>query len=442
MRAWNILTKASLASLFLLLMITSVRAFGVSPTDIDSQYLRPGASLEEEFTLSRTDALEEMNVSIEPSLSGIESWFTYEPGANFVFGKGESTKTFKVKVSVPSDAEYKNYTGVIRVSAVNSNLSAGGVSIAQGVRLEVNLTVTKEEYRSLSILSIKALDSEVGKPIRIELVGQNHGNVDASPVVKIKVMNLLMEVLEEKELANFGFIQPNQTGTLIAEFETDLPSGEYYIEVQALLDGDILRSERLVFNINNISKETEDTQNTSFISSIKEFFKSNGRYALVLTSGMVLAIGVEITTYLVSGKIWAKKLAEGIILKSRVFRLGSNKYARAAFAFAMGFLIFLIAAIHPFIVKVLDRNTNSETLGVQDLGEADSSLEVVNPSIPIEYNIYEYPDEDSRILYIASDGEQFNVIEERDGWYKVQLYENTSGWLKKSIVKSSVTVDN
>ena len=57
----------------LLNTISAYAGFGVSPTDLSHEYLKPGSTFEKEFTLSRSDNLEEMDIHIEPDFTNISS---------------------------------------------------------------------------------------------------------------------------------------------------------------------------------------------------------------------------------------------------------------------------------------------------------------------------------------------------------------------------------
>ena len=355
MKSLKFLKNITLGLTILLISYISVHAgFGVSPTNINSEYLKPGASFTQEFTLSRSDATEDMNVQIVPDLGSIDSWFTFDPGKTFIFKKGQTTQKFKVIVKVPSDAQYTDYKGVIRVNALPTDQAVGGVSITQGVRLDAGLTVTEQDYRALSILSIKALDSQEGKPIRIEIVGQNDGNVDATPTVKVTVMDMLMNVLEEHEVANFGFVKPNETETLIAEIESKLPTGEYFIVVQVLLDGKVLREERLVFNIVNIpgeDKEQEEEKTGFQVGSIFTGFKDNVIY--IFMSSLLVA-----TAYLVLEKIWQIKKYKDVVNKQWAILLGSKKASRLVISLVLGISVLLLTVLAPILKHITWESLN------------------------------------------------------------------------------------
>jgi hypothetical protein len=419
--------------LLFLSTISAYAGFGVSPTDFNHQYLKPGLTFEKEFILSRSDSLEEMDISIQPSFEGIDSWFTYTPSQNFKFKRGQKTTTFKIKVEVPEDADYKDYNGVFRVLAVPSNQDVKGISITQGIRLDSGLVVTEVNVTLLSITSIKALDSELGKPIQIQITGENQGNVEVSPTLKVKIMDLNMNVLEEHEIADFGTIKPNQTSQLTAEFDTNLPSGEYFIEVTALLDGVELRTERLVFLINNIPEEKTEEKESGFgmLNSILADVKENLPYILI-------AVIFLIAIYYLLEKMWRMKDLRQKTEKWWAILLGSKKYSRMVLSFILALQIMLILILYPLLSLKHEgyEFEDGETQGAQDSKLEYPTLNVF-PSIEVKgYLLYESPNTNSKSIYTAGEDERFEVEEESGDWYKVLLKDGTYGWLQKSIIKA------
>lgn len=444
MKMKKITNKLLLTGILFLLSTIYVHAgFGVSPTDLDHKYLKPGLSFEKTFTLSRSDSLEEMDIYIEPDFDSISSWFTYQPSKTFKFKRGQTTATFTIITNVPENAPYQEYEGVFRVKAVPSSQNIRGISIIQGVRLDAGLVVTEVDVKSLRITAIDALDSEVGKSIQIQITGTNDGNVDASPTLKVPIMDLNMNVLEEHEIENFGTIGPNETATLIAELETNLPTGEYFLGVKVYLDDTLLREDRVVFNINNIPEEKtpdEEVEKTSFINSIMGDIGSNLQHILI-------SIFILIIVYILLDLIWKKKDLKEETQKWWAVLLGSKTLTRALLSFFIALQIMLILILYPLVgmdrknipnTPEVEETESGETQGVKDVKY--KPLDVL-PSIEVDgYNIYEKSDTNSKVIYIARENETFDVVEERDGWYKVLIldddYEILYGWLPQSIVKS------
>jgi len=439
--------------IFFLSSVPSFAGFGVSPTDISYENLKPGATFTKTFTISRSGDLNEMQISVEPDLNTIDSWFTYSPGKTFAFPQGQSTTQFEITVDVPDNTPYESYSGVIRLIATPTDQEVRGVTITQGVRLDAGLVVTESDIRDLTITAISIQDSTLNEPITLEITGENQGNVDASPTVHVNIMDLQMNVLEQHDIANFGFIKPNEKDTLYAQFETNLPTGEYFIEVHVLLDGEELREDRLVFQINNIpsdENEQDDTKSIGFISDIKDFFVKNWTY--------VASIGVasvfEISTYTLISSIWTKGLrikGKNIPPKNKKkwwkLLFGSMESTRMALSFGLGFIVFVVMSslLNTKDIKRIEfaelTNDTQSVQGVKDTVLDDPILKVFPPIELDKYLVYEYPNNTSSVIYEAAENEKFDVIEENEDWYKILLPNNKLGWLQKSIVKSAVTAD-
>jgi len=424
--------------LILFSAVSTYAGFGVSPTDLSHEYLKPGSTFEKEFTLSRSDNLEEMDVHIEPYFDNISSWFTYSPSQNFKFKKGETTTTFKIIVKVPSDAKYQSYNGVFRVTATPSGADIKGVAIAQGVRLDSGLVVTEANQKLLSITAIKALDSILNEPIKIEITGKNEGNVEVSPTVRVRVMNLNMEVLEEHEISNLEAIKPNETKTIIAQFKTNVPTGEYFLEVIVLLDGQELRKERVVFTINNVPteepSENNKTEEATFISSLSKDIQKAWPYILISVVAFIII-------YILLERMWKKDNLKESKEKWWGVLLGSRKYSRIVLSLFVSLEILFLAILYPLAKdkEIKEDVKNGQTQGVQDIKIEYPQL-IVSPPISVnKYPIYKEADINSEIIYEAGDDENFTVIEETADWYKISLKNNTDGWLLKSFVKSKLT---
>ena len=424
--------------LILFSAVSTYAGFGVSPTDLSHEYLKPGSTFEKEFTLSRSDNLEEMDVHIEPYFDNISSWFTYSPSQNFKFKKGETTTTFKIIVKVPSDAKYQSYNGVFRVTATPSGADIKGVAIAQGVRLDSGLVVTEANQKLLSITAIKALDSILNEPIKIEITGKNEGNVEVSPTVRVRVMNLNMEVLEEHEITNLETIKPNETKTIIAQFKTNVPTGEYFLEVIVLLDGQELRKERVVFTINNVPteepSENNKTEEATFISSLSKDIQKAWPYILISVVAFIII-------YILLERMWKKDNLKESKEKWWGVLLGSRKYSRIVLSLFVSLEILFLAILYPLAKdkEIKEDVKNGQTQGVQDIKIEYPQL-IVSPPISVnKYPIYKEADINSEIIYEANEDEKLTVIEETNDWYKVSLQNNTNGWLPKSLAKSKLT---
>lgn len=448
-------------AIMLLGSASAYAGFGVSPTNIYNEYLKPGSKFERTITLSRSDPIDDLDIIIEPSLGEIESWFRYEPGLKFVFPRGANRISFKVLVDVPQDATYRGYEGVIRVKATKKGEDVKGVSIVKGARLDVDLATTQTNFSLLNVKTLKMLDSVDGEPLKLEIIAENEGNVEISPNAKIVIKNLQMEDLEEHEANGFGSIKPNETGTLYATFNSSLPEGEYFVEASVLVNSDVVRKERLVFRINGQPSADSEKEDNKLIGGLMKFMQENGVYILVV---VILAV----LLYLAITKVWNIKRFEKIKGEKWAKLLGVEVRNRVLLSILLSIVITggYIAISKEVASRQEERKiakekeleakeqkdpegieltitTGTEVKGVQtntDLDVNGEPLFVGGEKVdgkPI-YPIYTQPDKNSYVVYRAREDEQFTVIDERADWYRVEIKgEGVSGWLEKSSVKSS-----
>lgn len=440
----NTLQKFLLGVGILLLSSVATHAgFGISPSDINHEYLKPGSSFTTEFLLSRSGSLSEMDIVVEPDLGPINSWFTFKPGRIFKFAEGQRTMSFQVIVNVPQTAEYKEYGGSLRLKAVPSGQAVKGVTVAQGLKVNAGLTLTEEDIEKLEITAIKVEDVIKGNPVKVDVVGRNEGNIDSSPIAKIKIMDLQMNVLEEHEISNLGTIVANEVKTLTGQFITDLDLGEYFIEVDVLLGDQSLRKERLVFKITEVPPVVDSTkkEEISTSSPIITFLQNNKKYVLWIVVGILAAIII----YFLIDRLWKDKPVEE---KEKVaaVALGSKPSTRQMLSIAFGFLVFLglfSAALTEVEVKeTLVKDSKKEVQGIEDttVKQSEPMLNVLPAAETKDsYPVFSRPDTSSSILYEAKDGETFDVLETLNGWYKVSLKNGDIGWVSETSVKSKTT---
>jgi len=443
----NTLQKILLGVGILLLSSTVIHAgFGISPSDINHEYLKPGSSFTTEFLLSRSGSLDEMDVVVEPDLGPINSWFTFKPGKIFKFEKGQRTMSFEVVVNVPQTAEYKEYGGSLRLKAVPTGQAVKGVTVAQGLKVNAGLILTEEDIEKLEITKIEVNNVVKDHPVKVDIVARNQGNVDSSPIAKIKIMDLQMNVLEEHEISNLGTISPNEVKTLTGQFITELDLGEYFIEVDVLLGDQSLRKERLVFKIIkmppvvNTTKTTEDTTGSSL--PIITFFQNNKTYILWIVAGILAAIII----YFLIDRIWKDKSAEEKE-KGASIALGSKPSTRQMLSIAFGFLVFVglfSASLSEIKVKeTIVKDGKKEVQGAVDTTIKNEPMLNVLPATESKtqtaYPVFSRPDVSSSVIYEAEDGETFDVLDTSKGWYKVALSDGSIGWVSETIVKSKTT---
>jgi hypothetical protein len=431
--------------------ISVFAGFGVSPAEIIQNHLKPGAHFEQQLILSRADANEDLKIKIEPELDEFTDWFSFKPGEELIFKKGVQRLPLTVVVDVPSDVEYQSYIGKIRILASPFDSDLSGVSVVKGARVDVSLITTELDVTLLVINQIKAADVLKGEKIRLGLLTTNNGNVPASPSrVKLTILNLLQEPLQELEATDIEQVLPNETKEIFVDFEADLDKGEYFGEVEVYLGEELLRKDRVVFQVNEdiVGKQGEtDVFELSFLTSLKDYVENNSEVLLYIaliygsvSLGVILVLlrGIEIT---------ARGKAIMIVLLLAIF---------------VSLISLLTAAFVNWQNESMDQENTVSEEDFDDSQEIEESqvvpevqgvttsdverTEVVAQPVvvgdknkPDGFFVYVEPNSKSQVIYVANSGETFSVLDQQDEWYKVLLTNGDVGWLmKKDIAKEEV----
>jgi hypothetical protein len=161
-----------------------------------------------------------------------------------------------VRVKVPDDAEFKNYTGKIRIKtgAPDDSVSGGAVSISLGAQVDINLNVIDKEIFDFRVRRINISDLNEGHKfawlyfpgkIEFKMLLENIGNVNVAPTkVQFRIFDSSGTVLleETKHTNRIKKIAPYATEEVLAELPTRLPSGSYLARYQ-IFNGDEVKQE-------------------------------------------------------------------------------------------------------------------------------------------------------------------------------------------------------
>ena len=428
MRNIKLLTLFLIALLPFLMVKPAFAGFGVSPAEIYNDSLKPGSTFEKEIVLSRSDPEENLKVIIETDLNETESWIRFEPGKEFIFPKGETRKTIKAIVSIPNNAELKNYKGLLRIKASSADTSNSGVSIVQGARMEVTLITTSINVDILSIKSLNIPDVDFQKPIKLLVSVQNGGNTEIAPSkIILEIQDLTKNIIETQEVTKLEKTPSNTTKEIIAEFKNNLNSGEYFGIVKVYLDDKLLRSDRLVFRVGAPPEGYNPaTGKTNLFSKIITTIKNNRveTVAFILIPLFPIIIG-----YVLFKKSKSKKL-------KTIFLIATIGYAIIAFT-----LLYLYHQNRQVnLAKPGDKgNVQGEIIEITptNIPKADSQSSLIINNNNANYPIYRIPDLNSPVVYVANENEKLSVVSEQDGWYQVLTGKGTGGWLPKTSVKKT-----
>jgi len=226
--------------IFLLLKASFASAgFGISPPYIRNENLVRGSRYEQKIVLVRGEPTEDLKAQLVINVSGANDWISIDKGTEFILPKGEKKVPIVVKVDVPRQAKFGEYKGTIRIkTSPLETEKRGGVSIALGAQIDVDLRVIKKEIIDFAVRGVKVQDLEEGHKfwwmdfpgkIKFMMRIENKGNVEVGPSkVTIDIYDTQGEKLLEKlETRKIGKVPSFETGEVIAYFLTNLKPGSY-----------------------------------------------------------------------------------------------------------------------------------------------------------------------------------------------------------------------
>ncbi len=238
--------------------------FGISPPYVKSDKIIPGTHYEQRIVLLRSSAEEALKAEISINAPEISSWLKIDKGESFDLPKNELQVPMIVMVEVPKDADIGKYTGYINVRIAPKDEQSGGVAIALGARIDIDLNVTNETFPDFVIRELSIPDFEVLKapwkwPIfsyffyrsKVIMKIENTGNVKIAPTkVHLDIYTLdektLLESNDDKSIKK---INPFETENVEAAFRTKLMIGQYWGKIKIYKDEEIVRNDKVAFTV-------------------------------------------------------------------------------------------------------------------------------------------------------------------------------------------------
>ncbi len=230
--------------------------FGITPPYVSNSSLTRNSTYEQTIFLVRSDPTADLKATISIDVPGINEWFTIKEGNEFILPQGEQKVAMTVLLKVPDDADFKQYTGNIRIKTgpPDDIVASGAVSISLGAQIDVDISVIDKEIIDFKIRKIGISDLNEGHKvgwlyfpgkIKFEMLLENLGNVPVAPsdvVFKIydRSGNVLLEETHKK--GSIDEVDPFMTDTVFAEIPTRLPQGSYLARFE-ILNGDEVKLE-------------------------------------------------------------------------------------------------------------------------------------------------------------------------------------------------------
>jgi uncharacterized membrane protein len=251
-------------ALFLLLGAPSAQAgFGITPPYVKNTSLVRNSTYEQQILLVRSQPNEALRAEVTIDAPEIASWIQVVEGNSVALPKGEQKVPMTVRVTVPEDAEFKEYKGSIRIKTVpeSGQVAEGAVSISLGALVDIELTVIDKEIKDFRVRKVSVADLNAGHKfwwlffpgkVRMEMMLENTGNVDIAPsTVDLRIYDNSGKVLLEstKHLGKISTVKPYATETVTAEIPTRLPEGSYVARYRIYNDDEIKQEGDISLNI-------------------------------------------------------------------------------------------------------------------------------------------------------------------------------------------------
>ncbi len=236
---------------FVLTAETVFAGFGVTPPYVRNTSLTRNSQYEQQILIVRGDPNVPLKATVLIDAPGFSDWIEVVEGNEFTLPRGEQKVPMTVRVRIPDDAEFKTYTGSIRIKtgAVDDAVTAGAVNISLGAQIDLELNVIDKIIKDFKIRKIGISDLNEGMKfgwlyfpgkINFTMMLENTGNVDVSPSkVVFRIYDASGSVLleETKNKGKIPLVKPFAIEEVTAAIPTRLPAGNYIARYQ-VFNGD------------------------------------------------------------------------------------------------------------------------------------------------------------------------------------------------------------
>jgi len=242
---------------FLSTGITEVFAgFGITPPYVRNTSLTRLSVYEQQILLVRSDANTAQIAEVSVDAPEIQDWIQVVEGDVIKLPEGVQKVPMTVRVTVPKDADFRDYQGAIRIRTLPDGdaVTSGAVNISLGALVDIDLSVIDREIKDFRVRKISVEDLNEGHKlfwlyfpgkIRFDMLLENTGNVNVSPSrVEFRIFDRTGKVLleETSNISKIETITPYGTETVTAELPTRLEAGGY-IARYTIYNGDEVKQE-------------------------------------------------------------------------------------------------------------------------------------------------------------------------------------------------------
>lgn len=230
--------------------------FGITPPYVKNTSLTRNSVYEQQILLVRSETNIDEKAEISIDALDIVDWVQVLEGSEIKMPKRVQKVPMTVRITVPEDAEFKDYQGKIRIRTLpdSGEVAAGAVSISLGALVDIQLSVIDKQIKDFRVRKISAPDLNAGHKlawlffpgkINFDMLIENTGNVDISPSrVQFRIFDRAGKVLleETNNIGKITKIKPYGTETVTAQLPTRLPA-DSYVARYTIYNGDDIKQE-------------------------------------------------------------------------------------------------------------------------------------------------------------------------------------------------------
>ncbi len=228
---------------------------GISPSDWIEANGLVGQRMEKTFVISRSNPDQDLYFTSEIT-GDIVPWITIENGNSFVMKKGDQELPVKVFISIPKNAQYKEYKSEIRLKSDTRQANGNGapIGVLLSALIRIDLTVSDKPFLKYDVLQISIPKQESGKPLDVILKIWNQGNVEAKPTkVTFDFFDKFNQVqLDSKSVTDFSAasgVAPFSEGEFKFTLPVNLAPEQYWVKVNVDQDDRIIKTDDITFDI-------------------------------------------------------------------------------------------------------------------------------------------------------------------------------------------------
>jgi hypothetical protein len=223
--------------------LSAIASFGITPPYVRNTSLTRNSTYEQQILLVRGNPNTDLLAEVVIDAPEIQDWIEIVEGVPIKLPRGEQKIPMTVRVKVPDDAEYRDYSGKIRIRTIpdGDGVAEGVVSISLGAQVDVDLTVIDRVIEDFRVRKISVSDLNEGKKIgwlyfpgkiNFAMLIENTGNVNIAPSeVSFRIFDRSGAVLleETSHTGRLKKIEPYATEEIVANLPTRLPPGGYIV---------------------------------------------------------------------------------------------------------------------------------------------------------------------------------------------------------------------